>query len=196
MKVFIFIILLFSSLSNYGQPADSSKTALVFLDQAWKLYQNDNFEECLPLLDSCIFYNNKLSSAYSLKYESLWFLKRFAESAETFKKSMPLKENILLVHAYVLLGMLYDQANMRKRANVQYRKAIEIYESGYESPIKGDKSHEGEYLFAFGLLGNKKKWNAKLEEYIKRYPNSNYQQFRKMSRKDLLEFHFAPYAEY
>lgn len=106
---------------------------------------------------------------------------------------MHVKKPDFLIGAYVLLGMLYDKAEMFEHAKEQYQLAIVTWERGYQPP-RFDKTEEIEYAFAFGLLGDTTNWKEKLAELIKKYPSSNYQQFETKSRQELLEHHFNPYG--
>ena len=108
------------------------------------------------LLDSSLALDSTRPEPYVLKSESLWALKRYAEAAKNYKRYMAIRKPDYLIGAYVLLGMLYDKAKMRKEANIEYRNAIHTYENGYQPP-RFDITEEIEYVFAFGLLGNKKR---------------------------------------
>lgn len=177
------------------QTSDSiSKSALDFEDRAWNAYQNHDFEKCILLLDSSISLGNTRPFALIIKSESLWFIKRYSEAAETYKKWMLIEKNVLLVGARVFVGMLYDKADMPEQAKEQYLEAIETYENCYKPISTVENVEEIEYVFAFGLLGDTEKWKEKLAGLIKKYPSSNYQRFEKMTKKELLEFHFEPFS--
>jgi tetratricopeptide (TPR) repeat protein len=195
MKAFALILTFFLSLSSTCQTSDSTKKkALDFENKAWSAYQSHEFEKCISLLDSSISLDSTRPFAFIIKSESLWFLKRYAEAAETYKKWMTLEKNVLLVGAYVFLGMLYDKADIHDQAKEQYIKAIKTYEKGYKPIATFENVEEIEYVFAFGLLSDTEKWRQKLAGLIKKYPSSNYERFEKMSRKELLEFHFEPFS--
>ncbi len=196
MKVIALILIFFLSLSGACQTSDTTYQKAGDLEnKAWNAYQNREFEKCISLLDSSISLDNTRPFAFIIKSESLWFLKRYAEAAETYKKWIPLEKNVLLVGAYVFIGMLYDKADMFDQAKEQYLKAIKTYKNSYKPIATFQNVEEIEYVFAFGLLGNTKKWKEKLADLTKRYPSSKYQQFEKMSRKELLEFHFEPFSK-
>jgi tetratricopeptide (TPR) repeat protein len=190
----VFVFIFFISHLAYSQPSDSvKKKAINLLIRAFDAERNHNFETSILLADSSIALDSTRDEPYIIKAESLWFLKRYSEAAETYKKKMSVKQPDFLIGAYVLLGMLYDKANMRKEAKRQYLNAIRTYENGYIPP-RFDKTEEYEYVFAFGLLRDKKNWKAKLAENAKKRPSDNYQTLEKKTRKELLELHFSPYG--
>lgn len=196
MKLILLITIFLSQLA-FSQQADSiRKRAIDFQSRAWKAEVDKQFERCIVLADSSIALDGARSEPYVIKAECLWFLQRYGEAAATYKKWITVDSNKLLVGAYVLLGMLYDKAGMISQAKEQYTNAIKTYESDYQSPATFERTEEIEYAFAFGLLGDIKRWKEKLAEFIKKYPSSNYDQFQNMSRKELLEFHFSPFAGY
>lgn len=106
---------------------------------------------------------------------------------------MTVKRPDFLIGAYVLLGMLYDKAGIFSEAKQQYSLAIKTWENGYQPP-RFDKTEEMEYVFAFGLLGDTKKWKKKLAELSKKYPSTDCKQIANKSRLELLEHHFSPYG--
>jgi tetratricopeptide (TPR) repeat protein len=191
-SVCIFFILL--PIVVFSQPSDSVKKKAIQLQiRAFDAEQKHHFDSAILLADSSITLDSTRYEPYIIKAESLWFLKRYAEAAETYKKKMEVKRPDFLIGAYVLLGMLYDKAGMFNEAKEQYLLAVKTWENGYQPP-RFDKTEEMEYVFAFGLLGDTRKWKRKLAELSKKYPSSNYQQFESKSRQELLEHHFSPYG--
>jgi tetratricopeptide (TPR) repeat protein len=195
MKKSIFILtILFSNQLTFCQASDSLIQKFSDLVIRSVKAENDRlFDKAIILIDSAIAIDSTRDFTYTIKSEILWMSKRYAEATETYKKSMSVKTPDFLISAYVLLGMLYDKANMRKEAKTHYSYAIKKYESGY-TPPQFDKTEEIEYVFAFGLLGDKKNWVKKLRGIIKKYPSQNYQILEKKTRQELLEFHFSPYG--
>jgi tetratricopeptide (TPR) repeat protein len=193
MKSF-FILFILLPLFGFPQLSDSVKKKAIRLQiRAFDAEQKDQFDSAILFADSSIALNSTRYEPYIIKAESLWFLKRYSEAAKTYKKKMEVKRPDFLIGAYVLLGMLYDKAGMFNEAKEQYLLAIKTWENCYQSP-QFDKTEEIEYVFAFGLLGDIKKWKEKLSELSKKYPSSNYKQFESMSRQELLEHHFSPFG--
>jgi len=190
----VFILIIFLPHFVFSQPNDSVKKKAIRLQiRAFDAERNHHFDSAILLADSSIALDNTRYEPFIIKAESLWFLKRYAEAATTYKQSMTVKVPDFLIGAYVLLGMLYEKANMRKQAKDQYSKAINTFENGY-TPPRFDKTEETEYVFAFGLLGDKKNWKKKLAELEKKYPSQNYKKLQSMTRQELLELHFSPYG--
>jgi tetratricopeptide (TPR) repeat protein len=190
------LITLFILLPIFGfsQPSDSVKKEAIRLQiRAFDAEQKHQFDSAILFADSSIALNNTRYEPYIIKAESLWFLKRFSEAAETYKKKMEVKRPDFLIGAYVLLGMLYDKAGNRKVAKEQYSLAIKTWENGY-TPPRFDKWEEIEYFIAFGLLRDKNRWKKKLSELQKKYPAMNKPKYEVMSRKELLDHHFSPYG--
>jgi tetratricopeptide (TPR) repeat protein len=178
----------------FSQPIDSVKKEAIRLQlQAFHAEQKHQFDSAILFADSSIALDGKRYEPYIIKAESLWFLKRYKEASETYKKQMEVKRPDFLIGAYVLLGMLYDKAENRKEAKKQYSLAIKTWENGY-TPPQFDKWEEIEYFIAFGLLRDKNKWKKKLRELQKKYPAMNKPNYELMSRKELLEHHFNPYG--
>jgi len=193
MKSILILLLLFVQV-GYGQTTDSLKKKAIKLQvRAFDAERNHDFETAILLADSSIALDSTRYEPFITKAESQWFLKRFSAAADTYKKSMHVKKPDFLIGAYVLLGMLYDKAGMFKEAKEQYQLAIKTWENGYQPP-RFDKTEEQEYVFAFGLLGDTKKWKEKLAELSKKYPSLNYQQLESKPRKELLEHHFSPFG--
>lgn len=178
----------------FSQLSDSVKKEAIRLQiRAFKAEQKHQFDSAILLADSSIALDSTRHEPYILKAESLWFVKRYKEAAETYKKNMEVKRPDFLIGAYVLLGMLYNKAGNRKEAKEQYLLAIKTWESGY-TPPRFDKWEEIEYFIAFGLLRDKNRWKMKLSELQKKYPAMNKPKYELMSRKELLEHHFSPYS--
>lgn len=190
----VFILLLLFVHSAYSQTSDSLKKVAIKLQiQAFHAEQRHQFESAILLADASIALDSTRYEPYITKAESLWFLKRYKEAAETYKKKMTVKRPDFLIGAYVLLGMLYDKAGMLSEAKEQYSLAIMNWENGYQPP-RFDKTEEMEYVFAFGLFGDTRKWKKKLAALSKKYPSIDYKQFANKSRQELLEHHFSPYG--
>ena len=191
-SVFIFFIPL--PLFGFSQQHDSvNKKAIRLQIQAFDSEKRHQFDSAILFADSSIALDSTRYEPYITKTESLWFLKRYSEAAEVYKKQMRIKSPDFLIGAYVLLGMLYDKARNRKEAKELYLLAIKTWENGY-TPPRFDKWEEVEYFIAFGLLRDKKKWKMNLPELQKKYPAKIKPKYEMMSRKELLEFHFSPYG--
>ena len=193
MKITLIITLFLSQVSLSQIPDSIKKKAIDFQTRAWKAEEERQFERCIVLADSSITLDSTRSEPYVIKAESLWFLKRYKESAETYKKYISVDTNILRIGAYVLLGMLYDKADMFDEAKEQYLTAIRTYENGYRPLRQFVEIEEFEYVLAFGLAGSDK-WKEKLGDVINKHPNAGFKNLANMTRKELLEHHFKQYG--
>jgi tetratricopeptide (TPR) repeat protein len=194
MRVIFFIFLLIVQ-SCYSQSLDSfKKKSLAFENLGWELYQKHEFEKSFRNFDSSISFDSTRYISYQLKAESLWFIQRYGEAADIYTMWMERDRdtNILRIGAEVMNGMLYDKAGMRKKAKEHYRHAIDLYENDYKPLRQFVEVEEIEYVFAFGLLRNKKLWKNKLKWFENKY-HTNYHNLEAKSRKELLNFHFDPF---
>lgn len=190
----VFILLILLPSFGFSQLSDSVKKKAIRLQiRAFDAEQKHQFDSAILFADSSIALNSTRYEPYVIKAESLWFLKRYKEAVETYKKQMEVQKPDFLIGAYVLLGMLYDMAGNRKEAKEQYLFAIKTWENGY-TPPRFDKWEEIEYFIAFGLLRDKDRWKKSLSELQKKYPAMNKPKYELMSRKELLEHHFKPYG--
>lgn len=193
-KRFIIGLTLLSTItSSKCQTIDTAK-AKIFETEAWKAYQGSYFKKSIRFFDSAIVYGSQWKSLYSIKAEAHWFIGAYAEAATAYKKMMLLSgDELLRVGAFVLLGMLYDQAGMTRQSNKQYKYAIKLWENGYV-PLKQFKEvEEVEYLFALAFLGHQKKLKSKLDVYARRHPHQKQLQLISKSRRELLQLHFEEY---
>ena len=182
----------------YTQPDSARGKSLAYENRAWEAYQAQRFETAISILDSSIALDSSRPSPFILKSEALWFIGRFAEAAETYKKWIIIElltdSSILLVGAYVHLGMLYDKADMFIQAKEQYIKAINTFESDYKAIKQFEGEEEVEYVMAFGLLGDSKNWKKKLMPLVEKYKLWDLSKLENVTRKQLLETRFAPYT--
>src|SRR5688500_6273614 len=173
MRIILLLLALATTLVGYTQPDSERSKSLEYQKRAWEAYQAQRFETAISLLDSSITLDRSRPSPFILKSEALWFIGRFAEAAETYKEwiiiELSTDSSILLVGAYVHLGMLYDKADMFTQAKEQYIRAINTFESGYKALKQFEREEEVEYVMAFGLLGDTKNWKKKLKPLIEKY---------------------------
>jgi tetratricopeptide (TPR) repeat protein len=183
---------------GYAQMGSVKNKSLQYQNRAWKEYQAHKFETAVILLDSSIALDSSRPTPFILKSEALWFKNRFAEAAAAYEKWIRIEvatdSSILLVGAYVHLGMLYDKAGMFNPAKKAYNKAITTYENGIYQPRKNfQREEEVEYVIAFGLSGDSTSWKSKLEILIEKYKLVDLRKLKESSRSELLEKRFAPY---
>ena len=134
-KLFVINLTLLSTTTVKCQTIDTTK-AKFFEDEAWKAYQGSYFKKSIRLFDSAIVYGSQWKSLYSIKAEAHWFIGEYAKAATAYKKMISLSgDELLRVGAYVVLGMLYDQAGMTRHSNNQYNSAVKLWEGGYV-PLK------------------------------------------------------------
>ena len=197
MKVIFALITVAFAFTSYAQ-SDAAKTkSLKYQHRAWKEFQAHKFETAVLLLDSSIALDSSRPSPFILRSEALWLLGKYAEAANTYEKWIELEvltdSTILLVGAYVQLGMLYDKANMFTQAKEHYMTAINTFESSYKPLKHFEIVEEMEYVMAFGLLGDSENWQKKLEAFIKKHRSWNLSNLKNLTRKQLLDNRFAPY---
>jgi tetratricopeptide (TPR) repeat protein len=188
----LLILLLLFAKFGYAQVAPAQrKKAIEFQDSSWKASLAKDYEMGIIFADSSILLDSSRSEPFILKAEALTSLRRYHEAAEVYQKWMTLDTSILIIGAHVHLGMLYDKAKMRKNAKANYLKAIMLYESGqYFQPKSLGPIEDLEYVMAFGLIGDLKKWKEKLRTFNLQHPAFDIGMFEKMDRLDLLRHHF------
>lgn len=195
MKKILVIVIILSFKTSQSQTDSSSNVTLAyFINSAVALEQKKQYQEALLYVDSALKIESSNHNIYEHKAEILWLMKRFREAAENQQKSLLLVQNdIDFFGTYLLLGILYEKANMPTQAQLQYLKTVYFFEhrKGKEN-IYSEVSNKIDYTIALKLSRNDSAWEKLLS-------NPQYKSLRERysgkSREEVLEIYFKPFSE-
>jgi tetratricopeptide (TPR) repeat protein len=132
-----------------------------YLSKAVEESRAKNYKLAISFVDSAMAKDSNNENIYSLRAEILLRDKRFIEAATDYQRALLLdRDQSYSFGAYVFLGVLYEKAKLRDKAQAQYQKSVYFFEHRRR---RNDKLFEPydrmDYVLALLLSGNQVPWD-------------------------------------
>jgi tetratricopeptide (TPR) repeat protein len=151
-----------------------------------------DYDKAILIVDSAMAIDSSNEHIFALKSELLWMKKDYYAAALCYRRAMTLdKDSSYLKGAHLFLGVLYEKAGFRDKAQNYYLKAIELFENYKRKDDRFFENSNGiNYAVALILSGTQRGWkglmsSSKFDRYKELYKGK--------SREQVLEAYWKEY---